>query len=511
MQKKAFYNIISSLVLQSIMLITNFIVPHLIIHNYGSSINGLITSITQFLSFVVLLESGIGGVVLVKYYDALATNDSIKMSQVYKESKKFFDIIAYITIIYVIILCIIFPYIAKNNTSSRFTVTALILIISTTYLTQYFFGLVNQLVIQADQKAYIVNFTKGIANLISTILIALFIFLKADIILVKSAGAIALVSIPVVFSIYVKKNYNINPNIERNKSILSDKWNGLGQHIATFIHGNADIVLLTLFSGVLEVSVYSVYTLITSGMHSVQAALSNGVSAAFGNMIANGENKKVKKYYIAFDYLNMLIFSVLFTVTFFMILPFVRLYTNGATDINYIRPLYAAIVLVADYLYCVRCSYSCIIFAAGHFRQTMKNSYVEAGINIVISLLLVNKFGLVGVGIGTLAAMAFRSIDYIRYLSKNIIFWDIKKIAYKYIINIIAFTIVFLCVRGLKFDQINSIGQWIVYAVITTLITVTIYLTINFVLNKNEIITVYKLYVQPLISKVTRRLKKGEL
>ena len=103
MQKKAFYNIVSSLLFQSIMLITNFIVPNLIIHNYGSSINGLITSITQFLSFVVLLESGIGAVVLVKYYDALATNDSIKMSQVYKESKKFFDIIAYITIIYVII------------------------------------------------------------------------------------------------------------------------------------------------------------------------------------------------------------------------------------------------------------------------------------------------------------------------------------------------------------------------------------------------------------------------
>ena len=107
MRKKAFYNIISSLVLQSVMLITNFVLPHLIIHNYGSSINGLITSITQFLSFVVLLESGIGGVVLVKYYDALATKDSIKMSQIYKESKKFFNIIAYITIIYVIILCII--------------------------------------------------------------------------------------------------------------------------------------------------------------------------------------------------------------------------------------------------------------------------------------------------------------------------------------------------------------------------------------------------------------------
>lgn len=504
MQKKAFYNIVSSLLFQSIMLITNFIVPNLIIHNYGSSINGLITSITQFLSFVVLLESGIGAVVLVKYYDALATNDSIKMSQVYKESKKFFDIIAYITIIYVIILCIIFPYIAKNNTSSRFTVTALILIISTTYLTQYFFGLVNQLVIQADQKTYIINFTKSIANLISTALIALFIFLKADIIIVKSVGAIALVSIPVIFSVYVKKNYNINHNIERNKSILSDKWSGLGQHIAAFIHGNADIVLLTLFSGVLEVSVYSVYALITSGMHSVQTALSNGVSAAFGNMIANGENKKVKEYYIAFDYLNMLIFSILFTVAFFMILPFVRLYTNGATDINYIRPLYAAIVLAADYLYCVRCSYSCIIYAAGHFRQTMKNSYIEAGINIVISLLLVNKYGLVGVGIGTLAAMVYRCIDYIYYLSKNIIYWDIKKTAYKYFINIIAFVIIYFIVRNFNFNQINNVKQWIIYAIITTLITAVIYISINLILNKKEVFTIYDIYIHPLIQKLTK-------
>lgn len=55
--KKAILNIIASLLLQVIVLICGFIVPKLIITNFGSKVNGLISSITQFLAYISLLES----------------------------------------------------------------------------------------------------------------------------------------------------------------------------------------------------------------------------------------------------------------------------------------------------------------------------------------------------------------------------------------------------------------------------------------------------------------------
>ncbi len=55
--KKVILNIISSLMLQITILICGFVVPKLIITNFSSNVNGLISSITQFLAYISLLES----------------------------------------------------------------------------------------------------------------------------------------------------------------------------------------------------------------------------------------------------------------------------------------------------------------------------------------------------------------------------------------------------------------------------------------------------------------------
>ena len=83
-KKRATYNIITSIIYQVVMVLVNFIVPKLIMSTFGSAMNGLINSITQFLSYVSLLESGVCNVVIVKYYESLANEDQIKTSQIYK-------------------------------------------------------------------------------------------------------------------------------------------------------------------------------------------------------------------------------------------------------------------------------------------------------------------------------------------------------------------------------------------------------------------------------------------
>lgn len=502
-KRKALFNMISSIVLQIVMILSNFIIPRLTIVNYGSSVNGLINSITQFLSYIVLLESGVGSVIQVKYYRAFVNNDNTLLSQVYKESRIFFNTIGCIAIGYVAVLCFVYPLITKND-FPKSTAIILILIISASTFTQYFFGLVNQCLIQADQKMYIVNTAKICVNVFNIIIFILLAYLKVDIFTLKGVSVLVLIGLPVFLAIYAKKHYKINGKIARNKAVLNDKFSGLGQHIAAFIHGNTDIVILTIFTGTLEVSVYSVYYMVITGLRSVEAALNNGVAAAFGNLIAENKTEKVKKYYIAYDHLNNILIFTLFTIAYFMILPFVKLYTSGVTDANYIRPLYAAIVMLSEGIYCIMCSYTCIIFAAGHFKQTMRNCYIEAAINIIVSLLLVGKYGLIGVGIGTLAAMAYRAIDYIFYLSKNIISWNVKNVFFRLFINCIGFVCVYFSVKFIPFDSIDTVKKWIIYAIITSLITAAEYLLINTIFCRKQMTDILKIYVLPILNKLKR-------
>ena len=105
--KKAIVNIISSLVLQVVTLICGLIVPKLIIQTFGSNVNGLVSSITQFLAYITLLEAGFGPVVKSALYKPIAQKNKKQIENILKASEKFFRVIALIFVGYLIVLSII--------------------------------------------------------------------------------------------------------------------------------------------------------------------------------------------------------------------------------------------------------------------------------------------------------------------------------------------------------------------------------------------------------------------
>ena len=63
MRKKVTKNIVSGLISQATSVIYGVIVPILLIRFYGSKVNGLVSSIAQFISYINLLQLGIGPVI----------------------------------------------------------------------------------------------------------------------------------------------------------------------------------------------------------------------------------------------------------------------------------------------------------------------------------------------------------------------------------------------------------------------------------------------------------------
>ena len=61
--KVVFYNSIAPLIYQVTTIICGFILPRLILSHFGTEINGLVNSITQFLGVIAFLELGVGAVV----------------------------------------------------------------------------------------------------------------------------------------------------------------------------------------------------------------------------------------------------------------------------------------------------------------------------------------------------------------------------------------------------------------------------------------------------------------
>ena len=81
-------NSIAAMISRVAILIVGMITPRLIIGIYGSEINGLVSSLHQFISYITLVEAGVGGAAIYSLYKPLADNDRGKISSVVVAAKK---------------------------------------------------------------------------------------------------------------------------------------------------------------------------------------------------------------------------------------------------------------------------------------------------------------------------------------------------------------------------------------------------------------------------------------
>src|SRR5690625_3794242 len=188
------------------------------------------------------------------------------------------------------------------------------------------------------------------------------------------------------------------------------EWNGMGQHIAYSIQNNTDIVILTIFSTLENISIYSVYNMVISAVKMLVSSLTTGMQSFFVDLYANNEINLLNNY---FDKIKWIIHTgviYLYGMTAILINNFIMLYTADVEGISYEAPLFSFLLVIASVTYSLRTPYQSMVFSAGHFKQTQRSSFIEAELNVVISIILVNRSGLIGVVVGTLVSMAYRTI-----------------------------------------------------------------------------------------------------
>ena len=122
----------------------------------------------------------------------------------------------------------------------------------------------------------------------------------------------------------------------------------------------------------------------------------------------------------------------------------------------------------------------------------------EAVTNIVVSLLFLNKMGITGVAVGTLAGMIVRTIMDVRYLSNNIVYRSPMLFIKSLITNAVIFV---MCsfIGNLIPISVTGWGSWILMAsivfTITILIAVLVY-SVTYSKQMNEVISRMKLLVR---------------
>ena len=383
----------------------------------------------------------------------------------------------------------VYPLVAKSNFGFLYSAT-MIFVISISSFAQYYFGIVNSLLITANQRGYVTYVIQTFTLALTTIACYFLIKSGASIHIVKLATSLIYLFRPLFLSLYVKKKYNIDWNIKYSGEPIKQKWNGIAQHVAAVILDGTDNIVLTLFSGLQAVSIYSVYNLVVLGVKRLLMSMTNGIQSLMGEMLAKEEFDILRKFFgwIEWGIHTGTIF--IFSVTCVLIVPFVEVYTSGINDANYIQPIFALLIVAANAGHCLRLPYNLMILAGGHYKQTQSNYIVASVLNIVFSIILVKFFGLVGVAIGTLIAMLYQTIWMAIYDSKNFIKWPIRNFVKQFLIDIITAVLIILIGKIISINDITWAG-WVIYAVKVSLIAVVFILLINYIFYRSYIIKMF--------------------
>lgn len=475
---RGFKNIIFGMLAQVITIGLGILIPRLVLVNLGSESNGLLSSIGSVLTYMSLLEAGVGTATLQALYTPVAKKDKTSINKIMAATHHFYKRTGTVYLILVVLFAV--GYSAIVDTSiSRMSVFLVVLLSGISGVLNYYFQGKFKILLSAEGKGYITTNINTITTVGTSLLKAFVLIMGGNVVMVQSVYfAFNLVQM-FFFATYMKKNYKwLDLNVTPDFQAISQRNSVLIHQISGLIFNNTDVIILTLFTSLKTVSVYSMYAMIFGMVKSVSVTFSDGFVYALGQSYS--DRKKFLKMFDAYEVFNLTLTSAMFCIATVLITPFLKLYTQGIEDISYIDSYLPIMFCVFYLLHNGRASSANVINFAQHFKETRWRTIFESAINLVTSIVLTAFMGIYGVVLGTILALLYRTNDMIIYAAR--LLGRSPLITYKrWVTNLLLCVGIFtVCsLIDMRFDSYISLG---IFGVVLSSIVLVVFMTINFLL-----------------------------
>lgn len=480
------YTTLATLLLEIVTLASGLIMPRLVLSYFGSTSNGLVSSITQFLGFSTILRAGMGGAIRAALYRPIADGDKDKISSIMAATEKHMNKIAAIIAAAIGVFACIYPFFVIDEYNWLYAFT-MVLVIGSGTLVENLFGIKCQILMQADQKYHISTMISVISHVLVTLTSAAIIVLGGSMHAVKVGAVVAAFIKPLLLNLYVKKNYKINWKAEPDEKAIGQRWNAFFQQVAAVVNENVSLVILTVLQPLASVSVYTVHSMIVFNIRSIVNSFSMGTNSTFGSLLASDKNEELKKTFFFVEWITFAVGCVLYSITAVMLTPFVNLYTASITDVNYHRPVFGLIMVLSAFAFSIKHPYQYLAEGAGKFRETRTGAIVEVIVNISVSVLCVLRFGVIGVLIGALCACVIRTAEYAMFTFKNLLKHSTLHLIKHGLIVVLTFSGCLLAGKQVMIFDCTDYMNWALNSVMVAISSAVIVLAVSVLFYRKEL------------------------
>lgn len=407
--ERSIRNVLVGWLMQVLIIAGGFISRTVFISVLNEEYLGLSGLFTNILTVLSLAELGVGTAITFSLYRPIAEKDEATILSLMNFYRKFYKAVGCFVLIAGTLVAPFLPFFIKELPDIQNIYFIYVLYVVNTGVS-YFFSY-KAAFINANQEYFITSLNHGICyiTLISVQMTVLLI--SRNFIAYLLVQIAATLTENVIISHIANKRYpflkkrngtRIEPGLFRQ--IKKNTAAMIGHNLGTVVLTSTDNMVISKFVGLAEVGLYSNYTMLMTAVTTLLSQAFSAITSSVGNLLVEGtERQKEETFYMVY-FVNFWLYAFSSAALYCLINPFIKLWLGE----KYLFSSWIVGIIVLNF-YTVGIRQACNVFksASGLFLQDVYKPYIEVVVNLVISVILVQKYGIFGVLAGTMISTVF--------------------------------------------------------------------------------------------------------
>lgn len=391
----------------TLFLILQFISRKLFLDNLGDEFMGLSGTLRSFLGFLNIAELGIGAAVGFSLYKPIFNQEHGRINELISLFGHLYKKIGAFILAGGVLISLFFPLIFKS-------IDASFLVIYYAYYT-FLFGMCltfffnyHIILLQADQKDYIVTSYSQSITLVKIILQCVIVFywqsvygwITLELIFYIVNSYVLRLKVKQIYPWLVINQSTTNSIIEANPGIIKKVKQMSFHKLGNFVSSGTDQILIFAFISIETVAFFGNYELIFGRLLQLFNTAFAGTAAGIGNLVAENNKINIDRVFWEMMALRFYICGVSIMVLYYVTEPFIILWLGD----KYILDKWVLLLFLLNmFILQIRVPVDHFKDAYGLF-QDIWAPVVQSIINLGMSIILLQYFGLAGVLMGTAIA-----------------------------------------------------------------------------------------------------------
>ena len=478
--KNTMSNVFWNIANQIALIIAGLFIKRILIHTLGTEKLGLNYLFEDMLNVMAIAEVGLTGIVAYHLYEALALQDEIRCMKIINFFRKAYLGIGIIVLMVGVCLIPLLPFFI-GNTEMDYLYINLVFILMLLRNTEEYFLSYKSILAVANQKGYLVIRVDVISNIIASALSFVAIIATKNYLYLLMLEITRKIIRDLIVSHMVDgmypfiKNYkNYSLGKEDIRKIGHDIRHAFIGKVSTAVIYATDNIIISKGLGLRITGLFSNYTLVLYAVQTLLVQVVLSAQASVGNLLVLENTKTVDKVIGKLTFMSFFLVSISGCLLMTLTTPFVSIFFGK----EYVLEQVVVFICVCNiYLEIIQKPMIQLANAGGLFREIKIISLISCGINLVLSIIGINLFGIAGVLLGTFISRMVEVILRIKSNYSQII--NISSISYY--LKMMFYLLVYLGEVVLSYhvcNYINTNQEWSDF-IIKTVISAIIPFAIN--------------------------------